>query len=108
MGSAAHLRWEFVLHLVEEDSGDSAYQILVIHSFTTMSSFPLFHLFRTALFYSIWPVILMSSNNVPLGSIFMQILTLEDIYVEWLQIKMHKCMTLAAQLHLLDTLNNAM
>jgi len=50
----------------------------------------------------------MSSNNVPLGSIFMQILTLEDIYVEWLQIKMHKCMTLAAQLHLLDTLNNAM
>lgn len=52
-------------------------------------------------------MILMSNNNVPLGSISMQILTLEDSYIEWPQIKIHKCMTLAAQLHLLDTLNNA-
>lgn len=42
-----------------------------------------------------------------LGSISMQILTLEDTDVEWPQIKTHKCMTFAAQLHLLDTLNDA-
>lgn len=42
-----------------------------------------------------------------LSSISMQILTLEGIYVEWPQIKIHKCMTFVAQLHLLDTLNDA-
>lgn len=37
----------------------------------------------------------------------MQILTLESICVEWPQIKPQKFITFTAQLHLLNTLNNA-